>query len=344
MRFEFSEGKQKEFLQDALLLSNKTQKEFAKNYNIPKSTLQKWIYEDRLLPSEIFDFITKEFLTLTKYKKWIIEEKPDNWGRVIGGKEAYKSIVKKYGKKEIVRRRKKAIKNSLLAREEAYKNFALNLEDKHFLEFYGALIGDGWTSALKYKKKKRSYWWVGISGNLKLDRQYHSYLTKLILKLFSKSPMVKEYPKSNSRYLIFCHKPLIILLKKTLKFPTGRKKEKLSLPNKIRTNWHLLKHVIRGIFDTDGSLYFDKTPAKKPYPVISISMRQQFLLNQIRKQLLKQGFKVRMRENELILKGNKQLQKWMQEIGSSNDRHYLKYKKWIEDRALVAQLDSATAS
>jgi hypothetical protein len=139
---------------------------------------------------------------------------------------------------------------------------------------------------------------------------------------------VKYKKDSKGMEIIFSHKQLILFMNKRLGFPIG-KKINLKIEKNIAENWEKMKYVIKGIFDTDGSLYFDKTPAKKAYPIISLHMKAPHLLKQINKQLLSKNFKVRFRENELILKGSKQLSKWMNEIGSNNSRHFLKYQQFI---------------
>lgn len=221
---------------------------------------------------------------------------------------------------------------------QAKKDFRINIDDVLFLEFYGALLGDGWLSSLSYDyKNKKTLWWVGISGHSELDRDYLMFLKGIIKKVFYKSVIVKYKKNSKAMEILFCHKQLILFMNKELGFPIG-KKIGLKIENKIAQEWNKLKYVIRGIFDTDGSLYFDKTPVGKPYPVISIHMKSPLLLNQINKQLLSQNFKVRFRKNELLLKGSKQLNKWMRQIGSSNNRHLSKYYNFIQTHAPVAQL------
>ena len=131
--------------------------------------------------------------------------------------------------------------------------------------------------------------------------------------------------------IVFSCKNLINLLNKNLNFPIGKKKN-LTIEKEIAEEWEKIKYVIRGVFDTDGSLYFDKTPVGKPYPVLSIHMNAPILLKQIRKKLLEKGFKVQLRKDNtaIFLKGSIQLNKWFKEIKPMNDKHVSKYKKWIE--------------
>lgn len=69
-------------------------------------------------------------------------------------------------------------------------------------------------------------------------------------------------------------------------------------------------------------------------------MKAPILIKQLYKVLINKGFKVTYKKNKndidrITLKGRKQLDKWMNEIGSSNSKHLNKIK------ALVAQSGSA---
>ncbi|MBS3078649.1 hypothetical protein J4218_00855 [Candidatus Pacearchaeota archaeon] len=64
-------------------------------------------------------------------------------------------------------------------------------------------------------------------------------------------------------------------------------------------------------------------------------MKSPILINQIYESLIKEGFKVQLNKSrfpnqQIILKGSIQLNKWMKLIGSSNKKH-------LDKIALVAQ-------
>lgn len=300
-------------------------KELAIKMNIRPRTLQNWIYEkDKYLPKKIIPLdILKELE--------IIDEKEDNWGQIKAGKKTYNIIVKKYGIEEIRRRQSLGGKRAMRVR---FKEEPLIIDfcDPVFLEFYGALLGDGWLSKLKYKNKITHL--IGISGNRSLDREFFLYLEGNINKLFHRNAYLKERPKYNSIELNFSHKLLINFLHTQLDFPIGKKID-LKISDKIyNLGYEKIKHVIRGIFDTDGHFYFDKTPVGKPYPCIGLTMKAPRLMKQIYDILIKEGFKAYHNKSNFVerirLKGRRQISKWMKEIGSSNKRN-------LDKIALVAQ-------
>ncbi|MEM5773264.1 MAG: hypothetical protein QXL86_03540 [Candidatus Aenigmatarchaeota archaeon] len=49
-RLIFAKGKQRELLKTALSKFKLNRKEFAKSFNIPFKTFEKWLYEERSLP------------------------------------------------------------------------------------------------------------------------------------------------------------------------------------------------------------------------------------------------------------------------------------------------------
>ena len=171
--------------------------------------------------------------------------------------------------------------------------------DPLFLEFYGALLGDGWLSALSNEKKK--LWWVGVSCHAKLDKSYLEYLAKNIKTLFKKEVYFKFKKGTNGLEFILCHKALLLFLNRELGFPIGLKSD-LKIADGIAADWEKLKPVIRGIFDTDGCFYLDKTPVGRPYPCLSITMKAPVLLGQIKEQLVNHGFKCCITGIKLLLK------------------------------------------
>ncbi len=297
------------------------------NLKVPLRTFQEWVYnKERYLPEAI---IPKNFISKLK----VLDKKEENWGRVKGGKKTYKIIIQKYGLEEIRRRQSHGGKKSKTFSEEP---MIVNIKEPLFLEFYGILLGDGWIGKYYYKNKVINL--IGISGHLKLDKDFFLYCRKNIKKLFNRKAYFKIRPNNNSIEINFANKMLLKYLNNELMFPLGKKVD-LEINKKILDlGFNSLRHVIRGIFDTDGCFYLDKTPAGHPYPCISIEMKSPKLIKQINDVLKKEGFRVIYKENNkegksrITLKGNRQLTKWMNEISSSNPKHLNKIKARVVQR------------
>ena len=303
-------------------------KKLANLKNIPLKTLQSWLYEKgRYFPES---FIPSEI----KNNLEIIDKKENNWGKIKGGEKTYQIILKKYGIEEIRKRQSNGGKRAAHLIKKRQEPIVLDLNNSAFLELYGVLLGDGWLSKLNYKGK--TIWLIGVSGNGTSDRDFFSYLKNNIHFLFKRVPYQKERPNYNSIELNFSHKMLVAALNKELDFPIGKKINLKIHPKIYVLGYDKVKHVIRGIFDTDGCFYLDKTPVGRPYPCISLTMKAPILMKQVHDLLLSEGFKVyhyhSNKIDKIILKGSIQVRKWLKEIGSSNPYKHAKMQK-----ALVAQ-------
>jgi hypothetical protein len=300
--------------------------ELSSKIKIPLKTIQNWKYIDsRYIPEKIIPPEIKNNLE-------ILDRQDDDWGKIKGGKETYNIILKKYGKEELHRRQVNGGKKS--RRVYLEEDFAIDLKNHLFLEFYGILLGDGWISKLNYKNKVINL--IGISGHYRLDREFFMYLKSNIKVLFDRKAYLKERPKQNSIELNFTHKSLLNYLNKTLGFPIGKKVDLMISDRIYSLDFDYIKYVFRGIFDTDGSFYFDKSPNGNKYPCLNITLKSPILINQIYRALINEGFKVQLNKSrypnqQIVLKGSIQLNKWMKLIGSSNKKHLDKIN------ALVAQ-------
>lgn len=100
-------------------------------------------------------------------------------------------------------------------------------------------------------------------------------------------------------------------------------------------SWKKSKHILRGIFETDGSLFFSKSKNSynlSYYPRLAIKTASSVLSTQILNILSLRSFKVHTYEdgkiNVIYLSGSKMLDKWVNEIGFSSDKNRTKYELW----------------
>ncbi|MEW6295595.1 MAG: LAGLIDADG family homing endonuclease [Candidatus Diapherotrites archaeon] len=189
-------------------------------------------------------------------------------------------------------------------------------------ELIGAIIGDG------HIHKKGPKYYVGVTGNIQTDKKYFGYLSNLIKKTWNKSPQIRK--RAGGLRLRFYSKEVVERLIKKFSLPFNLGKcYKVKIPDVIASDWGLLRHTIRGIADTDGSVFTANKPGSPNYPSIEITTTSRFLASQLRNILNKQGFKVakiwgykskvsRYPAYKIPLNGRKNLEKWLKEIGFSN--------------------------
>ena len=114
-----------------------------------------------------------------------------------------------------------------------------------------------------------------------------------------------------------------------LKIITGKEKsKKITIPKELISDWNLTRAVIRGIFDTDGTVFAAKKPGIDNYPSIELTTISINLAEQVRTILNEKGFRVSniwsfiQKSNNLgyrfSLHGKENIRKWVQLIGFSN--------------------------
>ena len=192
-------------------------------------------------------------------------------------------------------------------------------------ELVGAIIGDGniWTDGSRSR--------IEMTGNPYLDKEYFERLAGLEQLVFGKRPS-DAVVRSGALRLYLRYKPAFLVLK-DLGLHIGKGKAlNVTIPKPILAKgWRYVKWVIRGVVDTDGTVFFSKkTYDSAVYPTMEISTISNNLAAQINDELLLHDFRVRTRvfkkgryypEHKIALYGRKMLNKWIVEIGFSNNRH-----------------------
>jgi len=199
-------------------------------------------------------------------------------------------------------------------------------------ELIGVIIGDGHI----YRKNRKNQ--IGITGSPITDKDYFKKLKILILQEWNNEVKIKL--RSNGLRIVFNSKEICSFLIDKLKMPHGMGKgQRVWIPSEIYSNWKLAKHTIRGIIDTDGTIFVSKKPGIEKYPTIEITTTSKNLANQLNLLLNKNNFRAVLRLEKrrkinpnalppykVTLYGRNNLKKWIEEIGFTNP-----YKK---ERAL----------
>lgn len=240
-----------------------------------------------------------------------------NWGRSKGGFATY------FRHREIFEEgRRIAAKNAL----PKYKfNFDMSLTEQ-LAELIGAFIGDGFTNC--YGKN----YIVQFTGDSRLDYAYFSdTLIPSINDICSESnPILNVY--NNTLRLTVNSKEFHILLTKRFGLTRGKKAYSVKMPQEIlqSNNQKIINLCIRGIFDTDGYVFFDRRKSyKTPYLRIGLQMASKGLIQQVHSLLLQQGIlaKITSDGSKLQINGFSECKKFVSLVGFSNSRHLNKIKQ-----------------
>lgn len=214
----------------------------------------------------------------------------------------------------------------------------------NFYEFLGIMIGDG---CLLYYPNHRIYG-IDITGNAIEEQDYYQKIAKFLKEEFNLKPRIyiKHQPKGDGLKLIVYNKHFAELL---LKYGiTSKKTYNISIHPDLMS-WDKNKYILRGIFETDGSLYFSKskTSISNPsYPRLEIKTASPKLADQIVSLLKEHSFKVQSHQNGttkvIYLSGEKMLNQWIEEIGFNSSKNWTKYQFWKKFGCYLPKMDLPT--
>lgn len=301
MRLKFAKGKQRELIESFKSKNKLTWGELCKTLNAEYGKLRAYFYETSLIDDKLYFILDKQ----GDYSKFILEKLEEGWGKKKGGKLSSGNT--------------KMIKSP---------NDSIELA-----EFYGVMLGDG--NSHRTKSYKRGTYMIRIVGDARLDRDYLlGYVKPIIENLFDISVRVGHFKGSNAIFIESHSRELVNFLEKKGFKPGNKIKNNLEVPNWIKENPSFLKVCLRGLYDTDGSVY--KITNQNSYQFCFTNCNQ-FLLRDVRDSLLKLGIncsKISKNEDIYITKKS-ELRKFLKVIGFSNNRHLNKIKMWNLNSPIV---------
>lgn len=314
MRLKFVKGKQREIID--LLRKNFTWDELSDKLGISKGHLKADMRNEKVLLSG--DFYKKSCKILGKnFDEFILEKFEDNWGLRKGGLKSSGNI----------------------------KSINEPEDSKEFAEFYGIMLGDGnshRTSFYKSRDNKRGVYRIRIVGDSRLDNKYLvEYVKPLIEDLFRIKVRVgifkpkENFKNSKNGMFIEAHSVELVNFLESKGFKPGNKiKNKLRIPSWIKVNKTYLSACLRGLYDTDGSVY--KLTNQNSYQ-FCFTNHNSGLLNDVRDSLLLLGINCSRisKGTDIYITKKEELRKFLKLIGFSNNRHLKKIKMWNLESPVV---------
>ena len=197
-------------------------------------------------------------------------------------------------------------------------------------EFVGAVIGDG--SLEKFPRTGR----IHITGDRVLDKSYYlDHLSEISKLLFNISP--KIYEKENTLRLNIYSKKLFEMMHLRFTIPHGKKAYTVLIPDEIlASKKKFINSTIRGVFDTDGGVSFDKRKIyKQPYIRLNHTSASKGLIKQISRVLwsycINHSIHKKDKTYMIQINGKRMVSSFVQKIGFSNKRHKDKIKKHFQN-------------
>lgn len=171
---------------------------------------------------------------------------------------------------------------------------------------------------------------------------YSETVPSIVKQLYNKEVKPTKRTDANTCTLSICSRA-VATFKSEIGLPNGNKNKLSHIPPFVKENDRLLKSFLRGIADTDFSLFFYEKNGKYSHPAISCTMSNKPLVQDLEKSLAGLGFTVSTRydvqrkrnfkehsEHVLTVCGKGQLRNWMESIGFSNPKHRTKFDIWEE--------------
>ncbi|MBT3691133.1 hypothetical protein HOG16_02725 [Candidatus Woesearchaeota archaeon] len=208
-------------------------------------------------------------------------------------------------------------KNGLVLPEDRSKELA---------ELVGAIFGDG---SMNNSVSKGFH--LRLYGNLKKDKVYFEYLGELLKKLFGlRNVKISGHLADNTIRVRVCSRTLCEFLNNELEVPYSPKLD-LKIPDWILNQNELFVCFIRGLFDTDGCVVFQKQD-KYQYTLIKIACLKKLAVElknkleeiEIRSYICKKG--PNPRNCDLVIRRSDSLNNWIEIIGSNNERNMTRLK------------------
>lgn len=192
-------------------------------------------------------------------------------------------------------------------------DIAIPGKSMNLAEFTGILLGDGHIS-------KGQVW---VSLNHKDDADYHVYVKKLMQGLF-KAKIGSMHRGEKGTVEAYLGSTKVVKFFKKMGLVHNKVKEQVKIPNWVFEKQEYQKACLKGLIDTDGSVYRLKLGGAQ----LSFKNRSAELLKGVRKLLVNQELHPsKISGYSIYLTRRRELDKYFCEIGSSNVKHHYRYLK-----------------
>lgn len=193
------------------------------------------------------------------------------------------------------------------------------------MEFIGIMMGDGGMSARQ----------IFITLRHIDDKKYTKFAMQMIYRLFGLRPSLRHIPKNSVNSIVVSRTNLVKYLH-SLGLPIGDKiKQGLDIPNWIKNNQKLRLACIRGLVDTDGSIFTHSCKVngkERRYKKLCFTTASKPLLRSVHEILQGLGLTVRFakgNKKEIHIDSIECMKKYFKIVGSHNPKHLKRYDSMI---------------
>lgn len=320
-------GDQGRFLLNAKNELDLSHDQFSRKLGVCSRTLRDWEKEKFNMSLGAVNFICKK-LKIKIPKN--IEILDNYWYVVKGAKKGGINNYKKYGVvggDQKIRKEKwqewwdkegKFNKHSVIGKRMPIKKPRRSAE---LAEFVGIVLGDGGISEMQ----------VTITLHRITDREYSFFVRKLIKKLFGVVPGEYCNLSALADSIVVSRKELVEFCVQGLGLKVGNKiKNQVDIPDWIKNNKKYFIACVRGLVDTDGSIYNHKYISggkKYSYKKISFTSLSKPLARSVYAFLKENNINPGLyKEKDVKLESQADVARYFSIFGSHNPKHLKRYK------------------
>ncbi|OGI11651.1 hypothetical protein A3K64_00860 [Candidatus Micrarchaeota archaeon RBG_16_36_9] len=284
MRLVFLQNKQKELIELAKINSGLTWNEMSKKLRLDECYIRISLRREKCIISfETFSTLCNlAKIPLYEWMQFVKDVRRDNWGQICGGKIG--GVVHKPATKV-------NIKEPILSNKLA--------------EFIGILLGDGSLSQGQYD--------CSIVLNRIYDAPYTYYVRNLIFNLFGVN--CHFYPLRGGIRVTVYSKKLFDFLVGKMQIPYGCQDK--FIPTYLLKSKILMRCALRGIFDTDGSVYLS---SKKKI----INIKSKCLKKDVMSLLDALKIRYHVSGENINITNHRDIKEFLSSVGSSNLKNIIK--------------------
>lgn len=287
----------------------------ARHLKVHPHTFDNWYKGHRLLPENIFT----KLVSISNFPVKSLKLISDNWGQVKGGEQ---SIQRQGGSFW-------TLEGSIRGGTNSAKKVLLPDYSAELAEFIGIMLGDGGITRGQ----------ISVTLGYTTDKKYVPYIRKLIHKLFKTK--TSTY-RSTSKDVIRISSSGVNLVKNllTLGLVKGNKvKQQFDIPRWIFNDKLYMKACIRGLIDTDGCVHRKVRREDSGVEYRSLGITQSSYSPPLQDSIIRifntLGFKVSRSGTTIYLCGQKQVKRYVNEIGFSNPRYLNRYQSFLKTHGWI---------
>ena len=186
-----------------------------------------------------------------------------------------------------------------------------------FAEFVGIMLGDGGITDHQ----------VTITLNAVTDKEYADFVVDSIGQLFGRKPSIKT--RRNAREIVVSSVELVEFLCQTGLVQGNKVKHQVNVPSWICEDPHCVTACLRGLMDTDGSVYqASHTVAGTRYEHACICFRNYSkpLVETVHHILADLGYHPTIGRNRVYLYRQREIRTYFSEVGTHNPKHLKRYE------------------